>query len=304
MSVVVPLIQPREADLDGVVAWTRQTVPAGHVEVVTVSADEVPRDAEARRVLRDGDQLVVVRGVSETGLWDAGARAARGDILVLTKCHSIPQAGCLSAALVALGAGLDVACFESRAPDLTSVAWLEAVFQNLFERRVDTGDPRALSLRGIALSRELYLRLGGLQFRRPQMLRRARVRGAPDEHGGAHRARLGGAVVEHIPNTRLRDLRRDNLDFHRDAVGACLADAASEVDPDVHLEMTPEWDTRARFDAMLKRAALPGLARLALRSGPAAYSPRRALPGMMARTAGPQVAAWVAELRSRFVMAL
>src|SRR3712207_3218175 len=102
--------------------------------------------------------------MAEPGLWEVGARAARGGILVLTEGHTIPRPGCLAAAVDALERGLDVACFESRAPRLTAAAWLEdVVFQAMFDRRVDKGDPRAVSLRGIAIRSEVYARSGGLQ---------------------------------------------------------------------------------------------------------------------------------------------
>ena len=98
MSVVVPLLRDREVEVDGLAAWTRQTLPTGAVEVVAVSP-EVPRpDAAVRRLLRRSDRLVVVPGMDESGLWDAGARTARGRVLVLTEGHTVPQPGCLAAA--------------------------------------------------------------------------------------------------------------------------------------------------------------------------------------------------------------
>jgi hypothetical protein len=45
VSVVIPLLRAREADLDGVAAWTRQTLGAGRVEVVAVSRLTMPRHA-------------------------------------------------------------------------------------------------------------------------------------------------------------------------------------------------------------------------------------------------------------------
>lgn len=304
VSVVIPLLRGREADLAGIAAWTRQTLPTGRFEVVAVSPGERVRDDRARRLLRDGDRLVIAPGMAETGLWDAGARAARGRVLVLTECHAIPRPGCLAAALSALNEGSDVACFESEAPKLTAAAWLEdAVFQNLFDRYVDTGDPRAISLRGIALSRDLYLRSGGLLSDDHECFAE-RALAARLMTIGARIVRARGAVVEHVPNTQFQKLRQDCLDYHRDAVHACLGGSAGEFDADVHLDLMPEWDSRARFDPALNRAALPGMVRLALSGGRSGRVVRRALPQAVIRGAfGPRIAAWVAYIRCRLLSA-
>jgi hypothetical protein len=305
VSVVVPLLRDREVEVDGLAAWMRQTVPTGAVEVVAVSP-EVPRpDAAVRRLLRRSDRLLVVPGMDESGLWDAGARTARGRVLVLTEGHTVPQPGCLAAAVAALEGGLDVACFESRAPELTAAAWLEdVVFQEWFERRVDYGDPRAVSLRGVALAAEMYARAGGLQGQVHETFAE-RLLAARLANAGARIGRASGAVVDHTPNTRFRSVRADCLNFYREEVGARLAGPAGEIDADAHLDGAPEWDRRARFDPALNRGALPGLLRLAARPGLAGRAARRAVPGTTVRAvAGPRAAAWAAELRSRLATAV
>jgi hypothetical protein len=305
VSVVVPLLRDREVEVDGLAAWTRQTLPTGAVEVVAVSP-EVPRpDAAVRRLLRRSDRLLVVPGMDESGLWDAGARTARGRVLVLTEGHTVPQPGCLAAAVAALEGGLDVACFESRAPELTAAAWLEdAVFQDWFERRVDDGDPRAVSLRGVALPAEMYARAGGLHAQVHECFAE-RLLAARLDNAGARIGRASGAVVDHMPNTRFRSVRADSLNFYREEVGARLAGPAGEIDADAHLDGAPEWDRRARFDPALNRAALPGLLRLAPHPGPAGRAARRAVLGTTVRAvAGPQPAAWTAALRSRLATAV
>jgi hypothetical protein len=108
-----------------------------------------------------------------------------------------------------------------------------------------------------------------------------------------------------MPNTRFRSVRADCLNFYREEVGARLSGPAGEIDADAHLDWPPEWDRRARFDSALNRAALPGLVRLAARPGPAGRAARRALPRTTVRTvAGPRLAAWTAELRSRLATAV
>jgi hypothetical protein len=300
VSVVVPLLRDREVEVDGLAAWTRQTLPTGAVEVVAVSPEAPRPDAAVRRLLRRRDRLLVLPGMDESGLWDAGARTARGRVLVLTEGHTVPQPGCVAAAVAALEGGLDVACFESRAPELTAAAWLEdVVFQDIFERRVDDGDPRAVSLRGVALPAEMYVRAGGLQGQVHETFAE-RLLAARLANAGARIGRANGAVVDHMPNSRFRSVRADCLNFYREEVGARLAGPAGEIDADAHLDGAPEWDRRARFDPALNRAALAGLRRLASRRGPAGRAARRALPGTTVRAvAGPQAAAWTADLRSR-----
>jgi hypothetical protein len=243
--------------------------------------------------------------MDESGLWDAGARTARGRVLVLTEGHTVPQPGCLAAAVAALEGGLDVACFESRAPGLTAAAWLEdVVFQEWFERRVDDGDPRAVSLRGVALRAEMYARAGGLQGQVHETFA-DRLLAARLANAGARIGRASGAVVDHMPNTRFRSVRADCLNFYREDVGARLAGPAGEIDAAAHLDGAPEWERRARFDPALNRAALPGLLRLAPHPGPAGRAARRSVLGTTVRAvAGPQPAAWAAELRSRLATAV
>ena len=300
VSVVIPLLRAREADLDGVAAWVDQTVEHGRIEIVVVGPGASTRDGELRRLLGPGDQFLIAPDLAEPGLWDIGAKAARGEALVLTECHSIPQPGCLSAALDALGGGLDVACFESRAPELTAAAWLEdAIYQRMFERYVDGGDPRAVSLRGVALRRATYLEAGGLRVTDHECFAE-RVFAARLTNIGARIGRAPGALVEHVPNTCFRRVRQDSLDFLRDEVGARTDGPECGIDPERHLEPVPEWETRTRFDPGLNRAALPGLARLAIGRGSASSAARHALPGAIAfGAAGPRFASWGATVRSR-----
>jgi hypothetical protein len=300
VSVVVPLLRHREVGFEGLAAWTRQTLPRGLVEVVAVSPEAPRSDGAVRRLLRRDDRLLFVPGMHESGLWDAGARTARGRVLVLTEGHTVPQPGCLAAAVAALESGLDVACFESQAPKLTAAAWLEDVlFQDMFERRVDDGDPRAVSLRGVALPTSMYARAGGLAGQVHEAFAE-RLLAARLANAGARIGRASGAVVDHMPNTRFRAVRADSLNFHREEVGARLAGPAGEIDADAHLDCPPEWDRRARFDPALNRAALAGLLRLAARHGPAGRAARRAVPGTTVRSvAGPRPVAWTAALRSR-----
>ena len=296
VTVVIPLLRAREAELDGLAAWTAQRAPGVDVEIVAASPGDATLESTARMLLGPGDRILVGPGLGESALWDLGARAGAGEVLVLAECHSIPRPGSLGAALAALHGGLDVACFESVAPNLTAAAWVEdAVYQALFERYVDLGDPRALSLRGIALRREIYLRCGGLRPDDNECFAE-RALAARLASAGARIGRAPGAVVEHLPNTRFRRVREESLDFHRDEVSARLTDAACELDPGAYLELTPEWDGRARFDPSLNRAALPGVARLGLSRRAA----RRRLPGMVVRAAvGPRLDARAAAVRAR-----
>jgi hypothetical protein len=149
----------------------------------------------------------------------------------------------------------------------------------------------------------MYARSGGLEAGVHECFAE-RLLAARLANAGARIGRASGAVVEHVPNTRFREVRADSLNFYREEVGARLAGPAGEIDPDAHLELSPEWDRRARFDPALNRAALPGLLRLASRYGPPGRAARRAVPGTTVRAvAGPRSAAWTAGLRSRLATA-
>src|SRR4051794_19937142 len=90
VSVVVPLTRCRAADLRGIAGWTRQSVPGRRVEVVVVSPVSVPASSGLHEFLRPSDRVLVGPGLAESALWDLGARAGTGSVLVLTEAHSVP----------------------------------------------------------------------------------------------------------------------------------------------------------------------------------------------------------------------
>lgn len=304
VSVVVPLLRDRDVKHTGLVAWTRQVLPIGEFEVVAVSSGDGENEAASRAILRPGDRLVVAPDITEPGLWDAGARAALGDIVVLTEGHCVPEAGCLAAAVAAIDGGLDVGCFESRTPTRTAAGWLEnAIFQDLFERLVDRGDPRAMSLRGVAISRAIYERSGGLRVSDNECFAE-RVLAARLATAGARFGRAPGARVEHTQNSTFRAVRADVLEFQRSDVETRLAGTGDGIDPQSQLERSAVWERRARFNPAFNRAALPGLGMLALGPGRAARSALRATPGTAVRAlTGPRLAVRGAALHSHLATA-
>jgi hypothetical protein len=169
VSVVVPLEDPRGDVVEHLHTWTHgQTFPRDRYQVVVSASGEHP-DFERRvaELLVPQDSVVVAAGAPLFGLYDAGARAGRAPVLVLTEAHVRAEAGCLAAVADAFDSdpGLDAAMLEHRQHASAGISHLsKRWFARAFAAWDRAGWAR-FNTTGVAIRAKAYARAGGLDAR-------------------------------------------------------------------------------------------------------------------------------------------
>jgi len=164
--VVLPLADHRGFAVASARAWSGQTLAAGRYEVVAVDDGRDPRRSErVHRVLRGADRLIVRPGGSEIELYQAGADAARGDVLLFTESHAVPAPDAAEALLRHFERSQAVAAtLRSGHIPRHGLAKLEEwVGERVATERLATRWWAGVSLRGFSLRRRLFQELGGFR---------------------------------------------------------------------------------------------------------------------------------------------
>jgi hypothetical protein len=308
LSIVLPLLDDRGLGRSALDAWRAQTLEAGRFEVVAVAPDETgPLASAARRRLRPHDQLVVVPGGEEIHLYQAGAEAARGAILLFTEAHCLPEpdtAAALvrdfevaAAPVLVLGGGAiassQIARFESR-----------LLREGLRLHQNDAW--RRVSLRGLALRRDLWRSAGGFEVGCGRFAEAVL---------GARLGRLGQPIGE-APTARVRHANCSSYaELAEPLRGLGRGQAAWRERCERQLEVDflpplPEWCERARWHRPHARhLAGVALRALLLDSGRQGFAARagamvRALPRLLAAALlGPRGPLGLAAVRARLATA-
>jgi hypothetical protein len=206
LSVVVPLVDDRDNAgpcLDG---WLTQAAGCRDTEIVLVADDDHPQVARLRARLRAQDRVVSCSSREEIAFYVAGARAARGRLLLFTESHCIPSSD----------AALRLREFFERrhgcagwleSDCVASNAWgrMEARLYDTEKRnRRDPDDWRHVSLRGIAVTRNDFERAGGFdtafgRFAEGVLARRL-------QEMGVRFVAVPGPLVCHVNCTSFREL--------------------------------------------------------------------------------------------------
>ena len=212
-SVIVPLIEHRGVARESIATWQRQTIPRSDFEMIAVTRGEEPDvERQIADLLGPDDRILSEPGANRSRLYDLGARAARGEILLFTESHCFAAPNCLAELdrflLTHPDAG--VCCHSvgiaSGFRDREDLAMFEEGFR-LFVRE---GDWRKVNVHGFALRRQVYLEVGGLPHRYAgfaEMLLAAALRDRGHRLGYADRAE-----VRHEYRASFRD-NADLVDF-------------------------------------------------------------------------------------------
>jgi predicted dehydrogenase len=254
VSVIVALPDHRGRSLDCVRSWVEQDLAPDRYELLIGSdAADPALDDRIRPALRPDDRLLVLPGAHEIELYDWGARAARGRILLFSEPHCTGEPACLSELLAFLAArDYSGACLRSTGLSPNGFARLEEeLYEEGFSEWSREGDWRKVILRGFALYRDVYAVEGGFECaygRFAEWAFAARLHRAGRRLGYA-----SGAAVRHHYTERWGDLAPAIRDFTR---GEC----AYRLDyPREYCERyfgaAPEWSDRRRLDARSARAA-------------------------------------------------
>jgi hypothetical protein len=199
IAVVVPLEDPRGDVVEHLRTWTKdQTLARDRFQVVA-SADGRHPEFERRvnEELAPQDELVTAANATLMGLYDAASRAASAPVLVLTEAHVRAEPGCLEAVADAFARDrkLDVGTLEHLQNVTTGISqFSERWFDRAFEAWDRAGWKR-LNTTGVAVSKEAYLRVGGLDSRLG--LYAPSLMSARLDQEGARIAHLDRAVITH-----------------------------------------------------------------------------------------------------------
>lgn len=166
VSVVLPLVDARGAAIQAVTSWLAQRTAENPFEIVVVDHGQVPHLARhVKSMLGPLDQFVSCRSENEAVLYNAGARSARGDLLVFTEAHVLGQPGAISAIRKHFTIHADeAACLASAHLTRTPMARLDAWLSDQETPAMQAlGTWRCVSLRGFAIRTRVFHNFGRFQ---------------------------------------------------------------------------------------------------------------------------------------------
>ena len=207
ISLVFPLPEERGMTITALSACIGQPFPRERFEILVVADDRLAIDPEIDALLRKQDRVVRGRFANLAEQFDAGMRAASGDFVFLTESHCLPAPDCLEAMDRYLVANprLAGACCESVPAWHNNYQFIDATtFEEGYRLFLRTDDWRKLSVHGMALRRDVYLALGGLQDqygRFAEMLFAAALRDGGHELGYARES-----IVTHHYRETLQEI--------------------------------------------------------------------------------------------------
>jgi hypothetical protein len=300
LTVVLPLIDDRGHGESALISWTGQTLAADRFEIVAVTPRPGGRlERRARSLLRPHDRLEAAPGAAEMELYQAGARAARGDVLLFTEAHCLAEPDAAEALLrrfaepwtatpprAGTAGAAGPAAAQLAGEPLASNAF--AAFETRLLRdglRAHPDDAwRRVSLRGFAVRRAAWEAAGGFATGCGRLA---------EAILGVRLLRLGWRIddcpearVRHGNCSRARDLAAA-LRPHGRGQGAWRERCEAGLERDF-LPPLPDWSERAGWEPRLARHALRvrlgilGRAMLRRAWRPHAAAAARALPGCLA----------------------
>jgi hypothetical protein len=170
LSVVVTLMDDRGHMEECLSSWTRgQTLARGRYEVIVVgSGRELEVEAIAHPLLTAGDRMLKCEATNELALHNFGARHARGKWLLFTEAHCAAEPGCLAELVAYLQAHESQyagACMRSVTDGSSHLlARLEERwYRDGFAAWSREGDWRKVTIRGTAVLRDAYEKVGGFK---------------------------------------------------------------------------------------------------------------------------------------------
>src|SRR5688572_12915732 len=97
LSIIIPLADHRGHAIEAIESWMRQTCPREDYEVIVIT-DGRERELEAtvEGLLTPGDQCIRCNQASLHDCYNAGARAARGQVFLFTESHVKADSDCLA----------------------------------------------------------------------------------------------------------------------------------------------------------------------------------------------------------------
>jgi predicted dehydrogenase len=289
VSVIVPLADHRGYALDSIRSWVDdQTLAGSRFEVIALSDGSEPAlDDEVGALLREQDRLVRRDGVEEIELYDIGARAARGRLLLFAEPHCEAEPQCLEELLGFMErTDFDGACCRTVSASANPIARMEErLFDEGFREWSRPGHWCKVILRGFLVYRHVYLEDGGFAA---EYGRFAEYLLAAELHSRGRRlGYASGAAVIHHNTASFAELEPPIEDFVRGELA--FRSDHPEGRFDRYFGTPPQWTERRALHRGAARAAIG----LALRSLGSARTwgggKGREMLGTVARFTGPAV---------------
>ena len=167
ISIIIPLFDARIGEEDCVGSWVDQPDFAAEKYEILVISDGASEQLEERirAVLRPGDRIERHPPQKVLGLYHVGAQTAGADLLLFTELHCVAKPGCLKAIAAYFATHeVDGACLRSEPGCLTPFAQAESIkFEQYFEEWSQPGDWRKVLVRGFAVKKSAYFKVGGFE---------------------------------------------------------------------------------------------------------------------------------------------
>jgi hypothetical protein len=267
-SVIVTLRDDRGHLEECISSWTqRQTFSRHRFEVIGLSSK---REAGAATtivpLLGVSDRVLQHDTDNELLLYDLGARQARGTWLVFTEAHCAAEAGCLAQLFAFLKVHQEIyigACIRT-APDGNCDPLASAEgrwYREGFTQWSQEDDWRKVTIRGTAIRRDVYERIGGF---RSEFGCFAESLLAADLHAGGYRLGYAEqAAVRHYNSTNIRDFLTYICEYR---TGEAAYQLGSESEQARHYFEVPQgWRDASAADRRLAlRCAVQSLAQAAV----------------------------------------
>ena len=165
VSVLIPLQDERDSGAESVRAWAGQRSDTGDYELVVIALGEDRElEREVRPLLRRGDRWVELPGGDEYEAFQRGAEVARGEYVLVTEAHCIPEPDCLAEMLAELErSGAPGVRGESVPVAVGAMGEIERdEFADALDVEREPGHWRKVLIHDTAIRRDLYRECGGL----------------------------------------------------------------------------------------------------------------------------------------------
>jgi hypothetical protein len=219
LSVVVPLPDHRGHAVEAIRSWTvEQTFPREEYEVVVIRDGREPEvEAEVAKLLRAHDRLVTLSDGSLHDCYNAGGRAARGELLLFTESHVKATPDCVSQIVERFEVGdVDAAPVASGGIDETRFAGQEQlIYEEALPGRIASGW-NLFTVRGCAIKRAIFERAGGFLAEYGHFCEL--ILGAQLRHLGARMKYAERAKVFHFNSGTIAHFGRELNAFGRDEI--------------------------------------------------------------------------------------
>ncbi len=165
LSIVIPMDDDHGYGEACVKSWNSQTVPRDRLQLVIVDPGENPKLTQRiRQQLSPQDVVIDVESDNEGLLYERGASFSDADLILMTEGHCIAERQAAEEVL-RLFEDSNVAAINLRSSHLepTMIAKQQSLVENQWNADWPPGHWRTISLRGFAVRRGVYERLGGFQ---------------------------------------------------------------------------------------------------------------------------------------------